>query len=156
MGERYKSYGMKGKKHSLEVIERMKKAHKSNPTSFWVGKKLSEAHRKKISESHKGRIPWNKGKRGLNCGDKNPAWKSGVSSINSRIRASADFKLWRTSIFIRDDYTCVWCLKRGGILNADHIKPFSKYPALRFAIDNGRTLCVPCHKKTDTYGRKTK
>ena len=42
----------------------------------------------------------------------------------------------------------------GGKLNADHIKPFSLFPELRFDLNNGRTLCVECHKKTDTYCEK--
>lgn len=65
-----------------------------------------------------------------------------------RIRHSVEMKLWREAVFKRDGYTCVWCGdNHGGNLNADHIQEFAYHPELRFAIDNGRTLCIPCHKK---------
>lgn len=95
-----------------------------------------------------------KGKPTGRTGDKSHFWKGGVTPINKKIRMSLDIRNWRNSVFIRDDYTCQMCGVKGGKLQADHIKPFSLYPELRFAIDNGRTLCILCHKKTDTYGGK--
>lgn len=71
---------------------------------------------------------------------------------NNRIRKSVEYKIWREAVFTRDDYTCQMCFTRGGELNADHIKPFAFYPESRFDVNNGRTLCAPCHKTTDTYG----
>ncbi len=74
-----------------------------------------------------------------------------VTSINQRIRGSNEYKKWRKAVFERDDYTCQECNARGVELNADHIKEFAYYPELRFELSNGRTLCVPCHKKTESY-----
>lgn len=76
----------------------------------------------------------------------------GATSAEKAIRHSAAYKRWRTAVFERDNYTCQECGTRGGELNADHIKPFAFFPDLRFDVDNGRTLCVPCHRATDTYG----
>ena len=78
--------------------------------------------------------------------------KGGITPINMKIRSSREYKLWRKAVFERDNYTCRFCGGVGVKLNADHIKPFALFPELRFAIDNGRTLCEDCHRKTDTWG----
>ncbi len=118
-------------------------------------------------------IAWNKGLKGFMKGRKMPIesrlkmsidrrgtkgsnWKGGVTPINSTVRKSVEYKLWRTSVFTRDNFACVWCGKKDKTIQADHIKPFSLFPELRFAIDNGRTLCQECHKTTETYGKNIK
>lgn len=89
-------------------------------------------------------------------GEKSPSWQGGITPINFKIRNSEEYKLWRLAVFERDNYTCIWCGKRGCKLNVDHIKPFALFPELRFAIDNGRTLCEECHKTTGTFKGKSK
>ena len=90
------------------------------------------------------------------CNAMNRLWKGGVTQPNEAIRKSTPYKQWRKAVFQRDNYTCVFGGKEhGSKLNADHIKPFAKYPELRLDINNGRTLCVDCHRKTPTYGSKT-
>ena len=144
------------------------------------GTKMSEEHKRKISIAHKGmKKPWSKGKQNIGKihskewkkkisdlmkvenkrrieNGKHNWWKGGITPENQRIRHSLEYGLWRTAVFERDNYTCIWCGTRSGngktvVLNADHIKSFALFPELRFAIDNGRTLCEPCHITTDTF-----
>lgn len=114
-----------------------------------LGKKHSEISKQKISQAHIGmKKPWASEQMKKMKGKLAHNWKGGITSINHKIRTSPEYKLWRKSVFERDNWTCIWCGQRGGTLNADHIKPFAYYPELRFALDNGRTLCRPCHITT--------
>ncbi len=85
----------------------------------------------------------------------NPHWKGGRTSENRRLRASKEYANWRTAVFERDGYACQQCGAQGN-LHAHHIIPFSVSTGSRLDIENGQTLCVPCHHKTDTWLRKVK
>ena len=149
---------MKGKKHTEEAKEKMSEIRKKNPPMFWLGKHQSDETLKKLSKIRRGkkhtmetRIKMSLTHKKRVLEGKNIFWKGGITPINKIIRHSLEYKLWREAIFERDNFTCRFCGIRGGKLEADHIKPFAYYPELRFAIDNGRTLCRECHQKTDTY-----
>lgn len=136
-----------GRKRSIETKMRLSEAKKGNTN--WLGKKHTLETRKLLSVQRKGSLGSN--------------WKGGVTEESNLIRHSLEYVLWRNAVFKRDNYTCIWCSvkNRKGLgktikINADHIKPFAHYPELRFAIDNGRTLCECCHKTTETYGGKSK
>lgn len=132
-----------GLHHSIESKQKMSRSHMGINT-WSKGKKFTIEYRKKISENHADV-----------SGENNPNWKGGIETENHKIRKSLEYKLWRTAIFERDKYTCIWCgNNKSGNLNADHIKPFSLFPELRFDIDNGRTLCIPCHATTGSYLNK--
>jgi len=83
-------------------------------------------------------------------GKLNPMWRGGDSD---KERRSADYKDWRIEVFKRDGFTCQGCGYFNGCgekrrdLNAHHIVPWIESIELRYEVDNGKTLCVPCHIK---------
>jgi hypothetical protein len=156
-----------GKHHSLETKKKISEAKKKNPTKYWLGKKrghLPQSWRDSISKANKGKkhsIKWGKNiaiglkkskKVAINIlklrGEKHPNWKGGLTPISLRIRHSIEYRLWREAIFARDNWTCQNCGRKGGDLEAHHLKGFALFPELRFALDNGVTLCKSCHELT--------
>lgn len=111
---------------------------------FKQGKGLKETHKANL----RGPRPHMREEKAYNY--------TGSTRARTTDMGRAEYRNWRRQVFERDDYTCQFCEERGGKLNADHIKPYSLFPELRYDIENGRTLCVECHKKTDTYMVKSR
>lgn len=125
--------------------------------SSFKGRKHTEQVKEVIREKRKlqknpsGSAHWN--------------WRGDTSPLRKRIQNTRLYRWWRKSVFERDNYTCQFCGKRGGRLNADHIYPFYrilkdyKIQSVKQAkkckelweVSNGRTLCIPCHKQTPSY-----
>ena len=59
--EKYKKGGRKRKGIKFNITQE----HKDNISKALTGKSKTDEHRKKLSESGKGNIPWNKGKTGV-------------------------------------------------------------------------------------------
>jgi 5-methylcytosine-specific restriction endonuclease McrA len=73
-------------------------------------------------------------------------WKGGISHNRAILMASREYKEWRRLVFERDQFACQLCGDaRGGNLHAHHIKFYSLHPELALDVDNGLTLCEPCH-----------
>lgn len=79
-------------------------------------------------------------------GEKSHRWQGGKTPEDRRIRNSMHLRAWKEKVFARDGQKCVNCGSKDD-LSVDHIKPWAVYPALRFKVSNGRTLCWTCHCK---------
>ncbi len=119
----------KGKHWSMEIKEKMSKAHKgiqagvNNP---FYGKKHTIETRKKLSESHKG--------------EKSFLWKGGISFYPYPINWNNTLK---RAIRERDNYICQLCSQYGNYIH--HID----YNKLNCNPTNLITLCQKCHSKTN-------
>lgn len=125
---------------------------------------------KNLSVKFKGR-PCYRPKDSYVKGAAHPAWKGGKASsiqeLREKCRSLQEYKDWHSAVLRRDGWKCVLC-GHDRNLEVDHIISFKKIVtkfqltdtvmALACAelwdLDNGRTLCQPCHKKTPNYGRK--
>lgn len=138
------------------------------PAKYWLNKKRDISTKNKISitakENYKngkrklspnikkgvclntGRTQF---KKGDNKGEKHYNWKNGITPKNKQRWCSAEYQKWRKAVFERDKYLCqnTNCKKTTKEINAHHIKQIYTNPELTYDIDNGKTLCVMCHKE---------
>lgn len=155
----------KRKPHTEEWKNKHSAWLKEHPQKPWLGKKMSEETKRKMSLSKIGhkhsfetKLKTSISKRGEKC----YAWKDGITPLTKKIRFSYMYQIWRSNIFQRDNWTCQTCRQRGGNLVVHHIKLFStilkeyKIKTLEDAfgclalwdINNAITLCENCHNLT--------
>lgn len=136
---------------SEETKRKLSEYNINHPQRFWLGKKRPEISR-----------------------ENNNNWKGGITSLVQKIRHCFKYREWRDFIFQGDNYTCQNCGARNGngkavILNADHypkmfstiieennIRTFEEAELCEelWNINNGRTLCVECHRTTFIWHAK--
>jgi predicted DNA-binding protein YlxM (UPF0122 family) len=155
----------RGWTHSEETKQKMREKS--------LGRKNSEEARRKMSETRKNNPKY--------CGENHPLfgkerpdmigpnhfnWNGGITPLSRALRMTPKYKQWRKECFERDHYICQMCNQRGGQLQVDHIKAYSRIlfgnniTSIEQAhnceelwdLNNGRTLCIECHRTTDTFG----
>lgn len=162
-----------GRKHSEETKKKMSLKQRGRVLSdetkekirqARLGTKWSEERKRAVSEKYTGsgnpffgkshsmetRVKLTK-----YTGAAKANWKGGITPEHKRVRSTFKYRIWKNAVKKRDNYTCVWCGSKKE-LEADHIQSFAYFPELRYEVSNGRTLCRPCHKKTDSYGKYEK
>lgn len=82
-------------------------------------------------------------------GENSRIWKKSITTEDregSKDRnKQPQHRIWRISVFNRDNYTCQKCNQYGGSLCSHHIESYNKKKDKRFDLDNGITLCTNCH-----------
>ena len=146
--------------------------HKRKISEYNKTRVFTKETRDKIGLSSRGRVPFNKGKKGLQV-----AWNKGIPHteeakkkmsatklinrnkkgvvVDHKKRQSIEYVHWRKECLLRDNFTCQKTRISGGLLNVHHINNFSEFPELMFNVDNGITLSQKAHIEFHKiYGKK--
>jgi 5-methylcytosine-specific restriction endonuclease McrA len=133
------SIANKGYKHTEVVRQKMSIDRKGAGNSF-SGKSHSDISKRQMSNARKGRF----------TGENSWNWIKDRNQVieKHRIRGTQEWKTWRGSVFRRDNYTCQECHQSGVYLEPHHIEPIREGFNKLSDLENGITLCRPCHQKT--------
>jgi hypothetical protein len=141
-----------------------------------LGFRHSDESKLKMSLKLRGHIPWNKGRpwpeemkrrisetnkrkgieprvKWIGVGEKHWNWKEDRTQLKrfndaAKDRRSYAYIEWRLRVWTRDNWRCrIDNTDCGGRIEAHHILGYTRYPELRFEINNGITLCQFHHPK---------
>lgn len=110
----------------------------------------TKGHRRNSSPECRAKMA--KAKEGAFIGENNPNWRGGIA-LKDPDRGRYPYKRWAKAVKDRDGWACRECGSEDR-LHAHHIKRWCDYPDLRYEIDNGLTLCHPCHEAAHGDGFK--
>lgn len=71
----------------------------------------------------------------------------------AQYRKTHSYWQWMLAVKNRDRWTCVNCGDKTKVI-AHHIFRFWSFPEFRYSVDNGMTLCKPCHTLVSKYDRQ--
>lgn len=103
-----------------------------------LGRRRSPEFCQQVGERHRGaRSHW---------------WKGGVARLHQQERQqmmqTGEYRQWRRAVLARDGKRCQQpdedCR---GPLHVHHLLDWARYPALRFTVANGMTLCAYHHRR---------
>ena len=109
---------------------------------IWLGRKLSNKHRKKLSLAKKGKLIWYQLKN-----LPHPSYVNGNYKKQQQRNDSA-YQNWVKEVKKRDNNTCrIQNKDCSGYNIVHHILPVKDFPELMYKINNGITLCQAHHPR---------
>jgi len=112
----------------------------------WCGRKYKNKRSKKGKSRFCSVRCWGKWKSKNLSGENSPRWDSSISEEErEKRRLDTQVAKWAKRILKKDNWTCQYCLKYGGDLEAHHLFNYRDYPDVRTDINNGHALCRSCH-----------
>lgn len=149
----------KGQKMTIEQRQRLSDSHKGQKAwNKGIKNWMPEESKAAMIEKKKGKVAWNKGLPS--------PWTSERNKINNPQKKGELSTTWKGGRWVyqkrkaleRDNYTCQKCgMRDDEIMQVDHIKQQSKFPELKYDIQNLQTLCPNCHaRKTISEKKVTK
>ncbi len=83
--------------------------------------------------------------------------KKGLKGKDNPSFTGTDMEYYRNIALERDNYTCNNCkLREPEIMEVDHFFPQSRFPEVKFELENLVTMCPNCHKRKTVMERKRK